>query len=472
VDDFEPYDDFCNRIFYTWTDGWGYSADADCGVTASTGNGTGSTVGNLAAPFAEQTIVHSGRQSMPFEYNNTGAGGKARYSEASLEFAAAQDWTRKAVKALTLYFYGGPANAAEQLYVALEDSAGHVRVVNHPDLEAVQTEVWQEWNIEVTQFSGVNLKTVKKLYIGLGNRVSPQLGGSGKIYIDDIRLYRPRCVSSMLRPDADIARPYDCKVDYKDLHILTDEWLLEAQLPDWEYRAAYWDSRYPVNWGGNGIAMRDGLAAAGYTILNADQLKTWMDARIADGKSSVVVICRDSAPDTVAESMDTNCTIRRYLDVGGKVVWYADIPFYYQAHSDGTQTTWGEDGQAGILEIGNLALWDSGNTATITDAGADWGLTQTWTSVRAEDAGDVDVILATDASGNAAAYVLHFVPGDAVRGFVRLWDQSGGTTPPIADVIRVAEYPVLAADLYEDSVIDFKDFAVLADAWLEEVFWP
>jgi len=39
-------------------------------------------------------------------------------------------------------------------------------------------------------------------------------------------------------------------------------------------------------------------------------------------------------------------------------------------------------------------------------------------------------------------------------------------------IIRAAEYGALAADLYQDDVINFKDFAALADAWLEEVFWP
>jgi hypothetical protein len=358
--------------------------------------------------------------------------------------------------------------------VALEDTASHVKVVNYPDLEAVQREVWQEWNIELTQFSaaGVNLKAIKKMYIGLGNRVSPQLGGTGKIYIDDIRLYRPRCVSSMLRPDADIARPYDCKVDYKDLRILTDEWLLEAQLADWEHRAAYWDSRYRTNWASeaDSVAVRDGLAAAGYTILNADQLKTWMNARIADKKLSVVVFCRDNAPDTVVESVDATCTLRRYLDAGGKIVFYADIPFWDIAHVDGTWDNPQTAGASDILGFDNtVVLWDSNTQVTLTAAGIGWGLTQTWASVRPIAATDVTV-LATDAAGNAAAWVRHYLPGDTARGFVRLYDRSG--RPPVEDIIRAAEYGALAADLYQDDVIDFKDFAALADAWLEEILWP
>jgi hypothetical protein len=471
VEDFERYNDLCDRIFYTWTDGWGYSADPTCGVTAYGGNGTGSTVGNLAAPFAEQTIVHSGGQSMPFEYNNTGTGGKARYSEAQRQWASPQNWARNNVKALTLWFYGDVANVPETLYVAVEDSTGQVRVANHPDREALQIAAWQEWNVPLTQFAGVNLASVKKMYIGVGNRASPTAGGSGKIYIDDIRVYPSRCVFLMAKPAADIAEPYNCKVDYEDLRILAYGWLFETQLHNWQEHAAYWDIRYRTNWASeaDSVAVRDGLAAAGYTILNADQLKTWMNARITDKKLSVVVFCRDNAPDTVVESVDATCTLRKYLDAGGKIVFYADIPFWDIAHVDGTWDNPQTAGASAILGFDNtVVLWDSNAQVALTTDGIAWGLTQTWASVRPIATTDVTV-LATDAAGNAAAWVRHYLPGDTYRGFVRLWDRTGH--PPVGDIIRAAESR-LAADLHQDGLVDFKDFAVFADAWLDEVFWP
>jgi hypothetical protein len=420
VDDFEDYNDYCSRIFYTWTDGWGHSGDATCGVAAYGGNGTGSTVGYLQEPYAEQTIVHQGRQSMPFEYLNDGSTGKALYSETQRTFEPSQDWTRHGVKALTLWFRGYPDtlssfagpdpytmtagggdiwgtadrfhfvwknlsgqgsivtrldslegenphvwakagvmiretldanavhamvivtpinrlqfawrnaiggtsdstytdpnaialphwvrltrqgntftahhstdglnwqavgdptsanvvmgsnvfiglaltsqrdaaripitavfsnvsisgsvsgqwtsediglnyNSAEQLYVAVEDSAGKREVANHLDPNAVLSDTWQEWNIALTAFSsdaGVNLRSVKKMYIGLGDGTAPKLGGAGMLYIDDIRLYRSRCVPSLWRPDADFNG--NCVVDYPDLEIMANEWLSDA----------------------------------------------------------------------------------------------------------------------------------------------------------------------------------------------------------------------------------------------------
>jgi len=105
VDDFESYDDKCNRIFFSWVDGFGYSASADCSVAASNGNGTGSTVGNVQAPFAEHTVVHSGSQSMPMEFDNTKA---PYYSEAQRDWASPQVWTGGGADTLVVYLRGDP----------------------------------------------------------------------------------------------------------------------------------------------------------------------------------------------------------------------------------------------------------------------------------------------------------------------------------------------------------------------------
>ena len=68
-------------------------------------------------------------------------------------------------------------------------------------------------------------------------------------------------------------------------------WLTAVQAQAWD-RVAYRDSRYPTHWiaDADTVIVRDALVAAGYTVLDADELKTWMDARIADGALSVVVI--------------------------------------------------------------------------------------------------------------------------------------------------------------------------------------
>jgi hypothetical protein len=204
------------------------------------------------------------------------------------------------------------------------------------------------------------------------------------------------------------------------------------------YLAAYWDGDYPDHWIGatDAAAVRDALEAAGYEILDAGQLKAWMDARIADGVTSVVVFSKDVGPDTVCETNTADCTLRKYLDAGGKIVFYGDIPFYNQGNPGGVETNWGTAGSTGILGFNAAGgAWDSSNTVTFTDEGIDWGLTETWASVRPASPDAVDIVLAEDDAGNAAAWVKHFMPGDTSGGFVRIWDR--GNVYSADDLMRV-----------------------------------
>jgi hypothetical protein len=178
VDDFESYNDFedidpaSNNIFIAWVDGFDNPAV------------NGSVVGYLKAPYAERTIVHSGNQSMPMFYDN--AVGK---SEATLTLTYPRDWTEKGVNTLTIWFRGNSGNAAETLYVALNDSA----VVTNDNPDAVLRTSWTVWNIDLQIFAdqGVNLANVNSITLGLGNRTNPVAGGSGLMFFDDIRLYPP-----------------------------------------------------------------------------------------------------------------------------------------------------------------------------------------------------------------------------------------------------------------------------------------
>jgi hypothetical protein len=177
VDDFESYNDLdpddpeSNRIFNAWLDGYGVPTN-------------GSVVGYENPPFAEQTIVNGGRQSMPLYYDNS-----VGYSEATLTLTYPRDWTEKGVTTLTIWFIGDAANAAETLYVALNGNA----IVTHDNPNAAQVDSWTEWTIDLQAFAdqGVNLTNVNTISLGLGNKNNPLAGGSGMMYFDDIRLYPP-----------------------------------------------------------------------------------------------------------------------------------------------------------------------------------------------------------------------------------------------------------------------------------------
>ena len=171
IDDMESYNDLdpaesgSNRIFLAWIDGFDNPAT------------NGSVVGNFDPPFAEQSIVHSGNQSMPMAYDN--AVGK---SEATLTLTTNRDWTVNGVNRLTIWYRGSSSNAAEQMYVTLNGSAR----VDHEESDAAMTTRWTEWNIPLQAFAdqGVNLSNVSSITLGL----SSVTGGSGMMFYDDIQL--------------------------------------------------------------------------------------------------------------------------------------------------------------------------------------------------------------------------------------------------------------------------------------------
>jgi hypothetical protein len=86
---------------------------------------------------------------------------------------------------------GISSNSAESMYVAVGNSAGAPAIVKYGDLVATQIDTWTEWVIPTQIFAdqGVNLADVDNISIGIGDRNNPQAGGSGTVYIDDIRLY-------------------------------------------------------------------------------------------------------------------------------------------------------------------------------------------------------------------------------------------------------------------------------------------
>jgi hypothetical protein len=168
VEDFQSYNDLnedepgSNRIYLSWLDGYEVPTN-------------GSLVGHENAPFCEQTIVYSGKQSMPMFYSNTGG---ATYSEAELTLTPAQNWTESQIKTLAMHFHGAEGNTG-QLYVKINGT----KVPYDGQVYHLALTGWQAWNIDLAS-SGASLQNVTKLAIGIDGN-----GAVGTLYVDDIGLY-------------------------------------------------------------------------------------------------------------------------------------------------------------------------------------------------------------------------------------------------------------------------------------------
>ena len=110
---------------------------------------------------------------------------EAKFSNVTITGTVGQQWANQDV--------GIASNDAEPMYVAVSNSAGIPAVVVNDDANASQTGTWTEWVIPLQAFAdqGINLSNVDRIAIGLGTKGNTTIpGGSGKMFFDDIRLYR------------------------------------------------------------------------------------------------------------------------------------------------------------------------------------------------------------------------------------------------------------------------------------------
>ncbi|MCH8215533.1 MAG: discoidin domain-containing protein [Planctomycetes bacterium] len=165
VDGFEGYtdDDAAGEaIWQTWSDGFNLPNN-------------GSRVGHLTTPFAENTIVHDGRASMPLFYDNTTG---ATLSESTRTFGEPRDFSGHNAQGLVLYFHGDPANTGGQLYVKINGT----KISYEGDPADLNRASWSKWYILLADVVGTDVSQVNSLTVGIDS------GGTGVVYLDDILL--------------------------------------------------------------------------------------------------------------------------------------------------------------------------------------------------------------------------------------------------------------------------------------------
>ncbi len=119
--------------------------------------------------------------------HNNSATCEAKFSNVRITGNVGPQWTNQDIGILS--------NDAEPLYVAVSNVVGAPAVIAHDDPAAATIDTWTEWVIPLQAFTdqGINLTNVDRITIGLGTRGNmTEPGGSGKMFFDDIRLYRSR----------------------------------------------------------------------------------------------------------------------------------------------------------------------------------------------------------------------------------------------------------------------------------------
>ena len=171
VDDFESYNDVdppepeSNRIFESWSDGFGVATN-------------GALVGyDPPQPsYAETTIVHGGNQSMPIWYDNSAAS----VSEATRTFDPAQDWSLSSITTLSLFVKRAADQSDGGVYVKINDT--EIDLADTSAYPPGRTPGWVRYNVDLT---GMDVASVQSLKIGVSGA-----GAKGVLYVDDIRLYK------------------------------------------------------------------------------------------------------------------------------------------------------------------------------------------------------------------------------------------------------------------------------------------
>ena len=142
-------------------------------------------------------------------------------TRVSHDFGVPQDWSMTTNRAaLYLRYKGWDTNAAATLSVELSDGAAADSVAI---ADVLVNDTWanfETWDIDLSQFA-VDLSNIVRI------AVEVESTGSGKAYIDNIRVYAPRCVSDFVPGDfvdSLEGEGSDCGANVDELLMLAQAW--------------------------------------------------------------------------------------------------------------------------------------------------------------------------------------------------------------------------------------------------------
>jgi len=436
-----------------------------------------------ASPKLDHEIAHWGSQSMRVEYTGDGAVNRIDpFGDGADPHEWSGDWTLGGTEALSIYFRGDPDNAPGMMFAQLTttvESAHTQRVVYDGDPENLTIPEWQEWNIKLHDLytgkpfvpplpdEGLPATKIKSVGVGIIG------AGSGVLHFDDLRIYPTRCVAQYA-PSADITG--DCIVNMDDLKLLAGDWL-DGDKTELGLVARYEFEGDLTDSSGNG---HDGTANGDISF--ADD-RGGQVLSLPGGDDQYVSI----PPVGISGNDPTTIACWAKSDTTDIPDWTLVFGFSTEGGGCGSHFNIGNIGGPGGI---GAHAWCFEDTIFTDDEALEWrhyAMTFDGTTITYYGDGDyigqVDMDLSIRGDrvniGKRNTQASSF-PGkvDDARIYNReLSTAEINTVMSGAEIVPVYTPLESAANLYDEEPvnskkINFKDYALLMQEWLLEIYWP
>lgn len=440
---------------------------------------------------------HEGLKSMELQYFNRSG---YKFSEAGMTFDSPQDFS-SGVDSVAFFFKGVSSNGADKMYIALEDTAGESAAAFYDgDVGDVRTETWKGWGAKLDRFKGIDLTAIEKVFIGVGDRdASRPSAASGVLYIDDVSLCVPSCMEQVhLMADW----TGDCVVNFEDHAILAGEWHkndmpVQPVSPDPAALKAWYkfenNARDSSGNGNDGVFFRKegtanprwdpgkrdnciyfGLDETNYGVLIADESMAQNLFSDIDEAITISLWVKGSptGPDT------SNVIIKAQQPLSGPTRF---VVIEIRVDSRTGQMTFSTGlGRRDALDVPPPESWGLWNHyAFVKDAAA--GRQQVYIN-GCPVAGKKGATVSLAGVGTAAIGLARDDYRDGFFGWMddfRIYDRALSQAEVVGVMAEGEQYCGLDSivNIYDEEpeqqkIIDFKDYAALAENWLIEQLWP
>jgi hypothetical protein len=179
----------------------------------------------------------------------------------------------------------------------------------------------------------------------------------------------------------------------------------------------FYDGDFPTSWVASAKVAAAYFEERGFLRADAGQLRSIMQRAIANASAYkvVTVLLHDVIPAAITEVRDPSCTLRRFLEAGGRVVWWGDIPLHWRGLPGLMKEQW--LGGLDVLSVDHYSpqyankatgapagpvLWDRSDLegkVVLTDAGRAMALAPVAKCLRPAVVGP-DVIVYSELSGD------------------------------------------------------------------------